>query len=124
VYGDAWVAPYVASFRGLSAGWNVDVKTLREVASASDMRPTRSMRGENEKIAFGDEPREVLERVGQRRILPNVCGADALFRPTVPRTIGALSPLVRNSHPRFGSLRRFRPYSRNVRLLKLPELLQ
>ena len=118
-----WVTLYVASFRGLGARWDVDVKAPCEVAHASDVGAVRSLRGQNAEVALSDEPGEVSEGVGQEYDLPAVRMADLLFRVIVSRTIRSLRLRVRHSGLHTGPLRCFRPNPRNVRLLELSQLL-
>jgi hypothetical protein len=83
VYGDVRIASYVASFCGPGTRWNVDVKALGEVAHASNVGATRSLRGQNAEVALGDESREVFDGVGQEHCLLDARRTERLFRVIV-----------------------------------------
>jgi len=83
VHGDVRITSYVPSFRSLGTRWNIDVKAPCEIAHASNVGATRSLRGQDAEVAFRDESREVFEGVGQGHCLLVVRRTERLFRVIV-----------------------------------------
>lgn len=67
---DPWVALHVSSLRSTGTSWNIQVQPSSEVAHPGDMRPIEALSSQYAEIAFGDESREVFERIGHERYLP------------------------------------------------------